>query len=176
MSDPAAAPRPNGFRLLWVELVQRTTHPVREVVYSGFFVGFVVMLGGLAVCVELYQLARASSATADPSNLYMALVTFFPALIASSCAQMNMETRSRRLQIFSLFVLLVSTIIGIALIFTPRPAGGTAWTTASALSLTALWIWWIANAHNRSLHDDPDAAVGGDPNAPLSGDVSGMRL
>jgi uncharacterized protein YacL len=161
--------------MIWAELVRRTEKPSREFVYWGFFLVFVAVLGGLAIWVEVVQYLRTSVDVRDPSNIYTALVTFFPAVIAASCAQMMMEAQNRRLHMFSLATLVFSTIGGILLIVAPRPAATPLWFVAVALSLAALWVWWIANADNRSLHDEPDAAVGGDPNAPLAGDVT-MKL
>jgi hypothetical protein len=43
----------------------------------------------------------------------------------------------------------------------------------------SLWVWWIANAYNTGLHDEPtddDAPLGGDPTAPLAGDFGGVRV
>lgn len=179
MSAEETAPsQPNGFLVLGAELVRRTKRPLGQVVYWGFFVLFVVVLGALAFWVEVVQYFKHPAAERDAAAIYMALVTFFPAVIGSACAQMMVEAKNKRLHMFSLLVFAASLIAGLLLIGAAKPIPAVAWPAACGLSFAALWVWWIANADNLALHDDADsdAAVGGDPNAPLAGDFSGITV
>lgn len=143
-----------------------------------YFLACVIGLGGLGCWVEVIQVNGQLPPARDWNNTYTALVTFFPALIASSCVQMVFEVKSKRMHAFSLMLLLLSLVVGLALISHARPASTLAWTGAIGASVFSLWIWWIANADNPSLHDEagPEAAVGGDIDAPLSGGFGKFKV
>lgn len=160
------------------ELARRTKRPAREFTYWTYFIVCVLGLGGLGCWVELVQVNGEAPAARDWNNTYTALVTFFPALIASSCVQMVFEVKSKPWHAFSIGLLMLSLVVGLALISHARPASASAWFWAIVACLASLWIWWIANADNPSLHDgaSPDDAVGGNPDAALAGDLSGMKV
>lgn len=154
----------NGFVALRVELARRTKRPSGQFVFWVYF-AVVVVLGGLGFWLELTQRQR------DWNNAYTSLVTFFPALIGSSCVQMVFETGNRRMQAFAVLSLFFALIAGTGLISAERPASLCVWVTAIVMCVFSLWVWWIANADNTALHDGPtpDAPVGGDPYGPLAG-------
>lgn len=172
----SAPDQTNGFLMLGTELARRTKRPVRQFVYWGYFVLFVVLLGTLGFWVEVGQYFKRPPAERDAGNIYMALVAFFPAVIGGACAQMMLEANNKRLHMFSLLVFAISLIADFLLVGAERPLPVIAWGAAYGLSLAALWVWWIANADNLALHDSSDAAVGGDPNAPLAGGLRGMKI
>ncbi|EJL37558.1 hypothetical protein PMI01_00636 [Caulobacter sp. AP07] len=158
--------------------MRRTKRPSREFVYWMYFIACVFGLGGLGVWVELIQTNGLPPAARDWNNTYTSLVTFFPALIASSCVQMVFEVKSKRMHAFSIVLILLALVVGLMLISHARPASAFAWTAAVAASLGSLWIWWIANADNPSLHDEasPEAAVGGALDAPLATGSANIKL
>ena len=168
----------NGFRAVGAELARRTHRPSREFVYWVHFALCVVILGGLGFWIELIQQNHLLPVQRSWNNAYTALVTFFPAVIGSSCVQMMFESGDRRMHAFSLVTCFGAFIIGAALISAARPVDVFTWFAAIVMSLVSLWVWWIANADNTKLHDEPsdDAPLGGDPTAPLSGDFGGVRV
>jgi O-antigen/teichoic acid export membrane protein len=170
----------NGFVEIYRELARRTKRPSGQFVYWAHFVMCVVLLGGLALWIELIQQNHLPQSQRDWNNTYTSLVTIFPALIGSSSVQMVFEAGNRRVHAFSLIMCFVALITGAALISAPRPADTATWVWAIAMTVFSLWIWWIANADNTRLHDEPpgDAPLGGDPEAPLggAGDFGGVRV
>ncbi len=168
----------NGFGAVGRELLRRTRRPRGEFVFWVYFVLCVLGLGGLGFWVELLQLNGQPAQNRSWDNAYTALVTFFPALIGSSCVQMVFETNNRRMQAFAIICCAGALVMGATLISTMRPASCVMWFLSIVMCLTSLWVWWIANADNKALHDEPpgDAAVGGDPDAPLAGDFGGIEV
>lgn len=158
--------------------MRRTKRPANQFTYWTYFLFCVLGLGGLGFWIELVQINGQVPANRDWNNTYTALVTFFPALIASSCWQMVFEVKSKPWHAFSLALLMLSLVVGLALISHARPASVAAWFWSVIACGASLWVWWIANADNQALHDgtDPDDAVGGNPDAPLVGNLTGIKI
>ncbi|MBB3952980.1 hypothetical protein [Aureimonas jatrophae] len=108
------------------------------------------------------------------------MATFFPALIGSSLMQMMFEpVPNRRLHAFSFMTLIGTFGFAIYLNAYAQYKDAFPWFGVIGLCLLALWIWWISNADNIGLYDNPpiDAPTGGsDPNIQLQGDTSGFEL
>ena len=53
----------------------------------------------------------------------------------------------------------------------------TSLTCGGLASLLSVFIWWIANGQEKLFYDDvdPDDSVGGNPNKPLDGSLSGIK-
>lgn len=155
----------NGFLWILGELRRRTLKPVGQLVYWTVFGVSVVGLGGLGLWLELSK-----PLSSEGGGAFTALVTFFPALIGSCCLQMVFESKQRRLLAFAVLCAAGALIAANAL-FDAAPPTYWTWFFAILACLFALWIWWVANADNPNLQDDPpsDASLGGDPNAALDG-------
>ena len=174
MSDATTLPTPtsNGFALIGAELWRRTCRPVGQFVYWTFFGLSVVALGGLGLWLELLEYS-----SGEAGGVFTALITFFPALIGSCCLQMAFESNHRRLLAFALICATIA-LMSAATLFSTHPRTTWTWAMAIFACLLSLWIWWIANADNLALHDEPtiDAPVGGDPDALLVGDTANFKI
>jgi len=171
--------RENGFKIAWAELKRRTRKPRGEVVYWCYFVFAVCVLGGVGVLLEFARFVSAKE-TVSPDGLFTAFVTFFPALIGSSAMQIMFDkVNDRRMMAISVSSLILTLGVSAALILLGSSASKFSWGLASLFCVFALWVWWIANADNPGLYDNPpppiDAPTGGpDPNMALQGNTEGF--
>lgn len=169
----------NGFKLVWSELKRRTKKPRWEVVYWCYFVGAVCVLGGMGIVSELFKYFYTGSSSTS-SGIYASLATFFPALIGASVMQMMFEqVVNRRLLAISFLLLMITFGSAIYLNGFAEYSSKLSWFFVVVFCLLSLWVWWISNADNAGLYDEPsiDAPTGGaDPGADLQGDTSGFRL
>lgn len=166
---------------LWRELKKRTTEPFSHASFVIYFFVAVIVIGGIGFWIELYNyliLATPNSGQeSSVSALRTSVITFFPALAGSACLQLVWaESHQKSLRAFGILFLCLTTVIALAI----SPA---AIVNSSALlfgffsSIVALWIWWIANAKQKDLLDiDPDAPLGGNKDAVLSGDLNGFTI
>lgn len=158
------------------DLVRRTRKPLSHVTFVMHFLLSVVAIGGLGLWVELLNYSRAST----PENLMSvrtAIATFFPALIGSTCLQVILGTFLKQLRAFAMLFTVTFAVIGFWLIFDRGMGSSRALLVGTAASLFSLWFWWIANADNPDFYDEelaPTAAVGGNPERALGGDLEGF--
>ena len=158
------------------DLVRRTRKPLSHVTFVMHFLLSVVAIGGLGLWVELLNYSRAST----PENLMSvrtAMATFFPALIGSTCLQMILGTFLKQLRLFALCFTVIFAVIGSWLIFDRGLGSAPALLIGTVASLCSLWFWWIANADNPDFQDEtlaPTAAVGGNTDRALGGDLGGF--
>lgn len=168
----------NGFKIAWIELKRRTSKPRGEVVYWFYFICAVCVLGGAGILLEFARYVSAKDAV-SPDGLLTAFATFFPALIGSSAIQIMFDkVNDRRMMAISLGSLILTLFVSACLILLGSSGSRVSWTTAFLFCLFALWVWWIANADNPGLYDEPhlsiDAPTGGpDPNIELQGNTDG---
>ncbi|WP_156419520.1 hypothetical protein [Aureimonas sp. AU12] len=169
----------NGFKLVWGEIKRRTKKPRLEVVYWCYFAGAVCILGGIGIISELLKYYYTGSSS-NASGIYASLATFFPALIGASVMQMMFEqTVNRRLQAISFIFLMVTFGFAVYLNGFAAHSSKLSWFSVVVFCIFSLWVWWISNADNAGLYDEPsiDAPTGGvDPGADLQGDTSGFQL
>lgn len=172
------AAQPNGFVLLGAELRRRLLTPVRHVTFWVYLVLGVVFFAALPIWLELYLYFSSSGATL--SDVRLALIAFFPALIGSVSIQLIFEEagRSKRMLAFALFVGFMSFLVCWCLIVLKSISNCAAVPIATAASLSAVFMWWIANGTNRTFTDEFDfeAPVGGPSSAPPAGDLSGFKV
>lgn len=177
MTDQAGAPAsPSSLTILREELKRRTLRPAGELVFWSYFLVGIVVLGGFGVLLEAVRAGLAAN-DRDWSNLYTAMLTYSPAIAGPALLQILYETKQNR--IIMAFVVIAGTITAalvIALFIFGAFWGGYAWTVAALACAGAAWLWWIANADNANLHDDPDAPLGGSPTAPLSGGYGNFKV
>lgn len=182
VADDHVKRQDNSWVLLWRELKKRTVEPFSHVSFVIYFLIAVIAIGGIGFWIELFDYAiytTPHTEQADPlSSLRTAVITFFPALAGSACLQLVWaENHQKSLRAFGALFLCLMVIIALAI--SPNAVSNfsaLAWGFIS--SIAALWTWWIANAYQTDLRDDidPDASLGGDKDAKLSGDLSGFTV
>lgn len=161
-----------GARALRQDLWRRTTKPTEHVTFWAYFVGSVIFLGGLGIWVELVNLAREPS----PANLFplrTAVATFFSALYGSACFQVVLGRYLKALRAIAYVGTLVYLVIGFWLLFDRSLSPTLSLSVGGIATLVSLWFWWITNADNPDFFDEPlnQAAIGGNPDRPLEGDL-----
>ncbi len=166
---------------LWRELKKRSVEPFSHASFVIYFVVAVIVIGGIGFWIELYSyLIFASPSTAQEgsvSALRTSVITFFPALAGSACLQLVWaESHQKSLRAFGILFLCLTTVIALAI--SPAAVGNSSALLLGFLSsIVALWIWWIANAKQKDFLDiDPDAPLGGNKDADLSGDLDGFTF
>lgn len=158
--------------VLWRDIGDRFRDPLAHPTFVLFF-GFVVVgLGSAGTWVELFKLWRSTNVNEPLDGLITSLVTFFFALIGTSCTQIIIEdTESKALKTLAQGILLTS-VLGVILATAGIGKGaGAAWAWGFA-SAASLAVWWIANARTPGLRD-PDAPTGGSLKKELPGSLSG---
>jgi hypothetical protein len=158
--------------VLWRDIADRFRDPLGHPTFVFFFVFVVIGLGSAGTWVELFKLWRSTN-TSDPlDGLITSLVTFFFALIGTSCTQIIIEdAEAKALKTLAQGVLLTS-VLGVILATAGIGTGVVAALAWGAASAFALAVWWIANSKSASLRD-PDAATGGSLSKDLPGSLSG---
>ena len=178
MTDPVVAPSsPSNLAILWQELKRRTSRPAGELVFWSYFLAGIVILGGFGILLEASRAGLAADADRDWSNLYTAMLTYSPAIAGPALLQMLYEAKqNRRVTAFVVIAGTITAALVIALFIFGAFWGGYAWTVAALACFGAAWLWWVANADNANLHDEPDAPLGGSPTAPLSGGYGNFKV
>jgi hypothetical protein len=157
------------------ELVLRAIEPFESPTFVFFFFSVVIGVGGIGIWVEIIKFYR-PQVTLDPLNgIITSLITFFFALVGTSCTQLIIEeSDSKSLRALAQFVLLIAILIGafsITGVGSSQP-GLWLWILASVF---ALMVWWLANAKSPGLRD-PDAPTGGAVTKTLPGNLSDYKI
>ena len=159
---------------LWRELVLRAVEPIEHPTFVIFFFAIVVGVGGIGTWVELFKLIRPQGTPAPLDGLITSLITFFFALVGTSCTQLIIEeSESKALRALAqlvLFLAFVGAVLATAGVWSGQ-AGVLPWTLAS---VAALVIWWLANAKSPGLRD-PDAPTGGTVTKTLPGNLANYK-
>jgi len=131
-------------------------------------------VGGVGTWVELFKLTRPQLAPDPLDGLITSLITFFFALVGTSCTQLIIEESHskalRALALFVLFLAFVGAVLATAGVGSGK-AGIVPWTLAS---IFALMVWWLANAKSEGLQDT-DAPTGGTVTKTLPGNLSDYK-
>lgn len=155
------------------ELMQRAKEPLEHPTFVIFFFTTVCGIGGVGTWFELFKLFRQHGAPNALDGLITSLITFFFAVVATSCTQFIIEeSESKALRALAMFVLflaigavLANTVVDSSL------AGVLIWAFASVVALA---VWWMTNAKSPGLKD-PDAPTGGLVTKPLLGNLAGYK-
>lgn len=176
MTDESApSPMPGNLLILRQELKRRTLRPAGETVFWAYLVAGILVLGGFGVILEAGKVLLAQER--EWGSLYTALLTYSPAIAGPALLQIVFETpTNRRLVAFVVIASLFTVAIMVGLFMFGAVWGGWAWLIAVLACAASAWLWWIANADNVGLHDDPDAPLGGSATAPLSGGYGKFKV
>lgn len=149
----------------------RAVEPIEHPTFVIYFLVIVVGVGGIGTWVELFKLTRPQGISNPLDGLITSLITFFFALVGTSCTQLIIEESEskalRALTLFFLFLAFVGAVLAAAGVGSGQ-AGIFPWTFAS---IAALAIWWLANAKSPGLRD-PDAPTGGAVTKTLPGNLA----
>lgn len=158
------------------ELKRRTLRPAGETVFWAYLTVGIIAFGGCGIVLEFLK-ALLAGEERDWSGLYTALITYSPAIAGPALLQIAFEIpQNRRLGAFVVVSGLVALAVPIALFLFGYSWGAWAWVAAALACAGSAWLWWLANADNAGLHDDPDAPLGGSPTAPLSGGYGSIKV
>ncbi len=177
-TEPSGTSPISHYALLGRELWRRTREPLGHPSFVLYVFVAIVIFGACGVWIELYSyFAATGSRTGD--GVRTAILTFFPSLAAAAGSQLVWNERLKRMRALA-FAMLTVLIVAALLLFqdpfknVPAAIGGT------ICSILATWMWWVANADERSYLDeptDPAASVGGsNPAVALSGNLNDFRV
>ena len=170
---------PNSFILLRIALAERLKAPLGQFSYWTYVFTGIILLGGLGVWWEVGKYFFFDpDGKATTEGIRLAVITYFPAVGCSAAYQMQLGERNRSymqsfgslMGIFFLVCCVLTFLVGLK---SPRTSLG----MATAFSSLAVLVFWIANAHDKSLQDaDPDTPVGGSTATALAGDTAGFKV
>lgn len=159
----------NYWRELGDFLLDRLKKPTGHPTYWFYF--FLVLLGagGVGVWKAIFF---ERSIVAVASNL----LTFFTAVAASSAFEIVLNHKSPKSA--KAFTMTIGGLLLVAVVYVwinEKYISAVVW-AALATILSSL-LWWVANAENYSLLDSapPDAPLGNDTNAKVSGDLGDLN-
>ena len=181
MSDViAAAEERTDWKHLRKELARRTREPAGDVPFILYFALATVIFGGLGIWAELVKVLLAEKPV-GLGGLTTAMITFYPALAGSTALQLVLISVGKSDKVLISFALLLLclfpiTAVLLSLVSNSHPvfvlvAGIVLW-------FGVMWLWWITNCDDVTYKQTaaPDAATGGNPSRPLSGDLTGFSV
>ena len=178
MSESSPAPT-NSFALLGHELWKRLTLPLGQFTYWTYVITGVVIFGGLGIWMEWvkwYFFNPDGKVTTE--GIRLAITTYFPAVGCAAGYQMMLSERQRS-YLFS-FGFMATVLFIVCCIFTflfGLRSPGFGLDLGIGCSVLAILLFWIANAHDKTLQDaDFEAPVGGSTAVPLAGTTSGYTV
>lgn len=170
----------SSYAKLRKELWRRTIDPFSQPPFVFYVVTGVVLFGGLGVWVELVKLCL-SDMRGDSEALVTAVITFFSTLAGAATIQLNYssyEKSDKDLGSFALLLMCLFACAGVLLAFFGHAYPASVLFFGVICSLAATWVWWITNGDEptfRATKKDVDAAVGGDPERDLPGNLDGFE-
>jgi hypothetical protein len=166
----------DGWPRLAEELVDRLTTPAKHPTYFFFFLGSVCLYAGAGVWLEVIKLIFGLNHPAEAElAIRGAIATYFPAILGTAAMQLAISENLRSLRALGYVLSTIFVFLALSIVFDGNMSSAIAILLGALCSLFALLCWWIVNARDRSLKDDPppEVATGGDnPEAPLLGDAA----
>ena len=161
------------------QLLRRTRQPWKHVSLIGFLLIAIIGFGGMGIWVEIIKITKADEYRGT-NELFIAVATFYPALIGSSSLQLilaSVDNSNKLLIAFAIAVWVTSTLVGILTAMYYNVSPDLCLVIAGIMVVFAVWLWMITNA------DDPiykrariDSASGGSTGRQLKGDTSGFKV
>lgn len=170
----------NGdYTYLGRELRRRTIQPWQHFAFLGYFVGAIILLGGLGIWVEVLKFALPNS-SGEAERLFAAMATFFPALAGAATFHMILTAAGGSDKVISTFAWIASLIAlaaggVIRLVYDAAPD----WSIFAVIVFVgiSLWLWTIANADDPLFKKQPvDSPSGGSTDRQLKGSTSGFEV
>lgn len=166
----------NSFRFLARDIAERFNQPRLSFTFWYFLVFGIGLFGGCAVWIELYKYISTVHSSLD--GVRLAILTYFPAIGCAAGQQLAIyEEKRPYVRHFgwtATLVLLLLCAIG----FGFQESHPTLVLVLGILSsIIAIFVAWIAIGLDKPwIETDPGAAVGGNPDVPLSGGTGGYSL
>ncbi len=176
----------------WSHLIKsihrRLIDPWKHPTFILYFFGIVVVIGCFGVWWPILfvypnkNLSDNEKMSAVAGSLY----TLFIGIAATATTDHIIGLKSKNEKSLAMFFIICSVAVGvcglIAAVLTFKVTDATDQSPRYALDIAAfglvlaLVLWWTANARNCNLQDTsrPDATLGGDPDADLSGNLAGI--
>lgn len=163
----------DGYGRLFDEVKRRWREPQAHPTFGLFFVGSFLIFGAVGVWLELAKLVFGIGPEhGSASALRTAVATYFPAVLGSSVLQLAISDSLRSLRALSQTVAPLFAVLAFILVFAGNLEDWAAIVLGVLASAASLACWWIVNADELSLRDEPvpEVATGkADPTAPLLG-------
>ena len=173
------------YTYLRAELIRRTLQPWRHFAFLGYFLGAIVVLGGLGIWLEILIWTevlkfRPPVGEGNVGRVFAAMVTYYPAIVGASAFHLTLVGAEKSDKIIITFAWLVFSILLVSS-FLVRLLHDMQleWRMVIALFsiCVSLWFWTIANADNVAFKSTPtDAASGGATSRKLKGDLRDFEV
>src|ERR1051326_3725783 len=149
--------RRSGFWKNWLDfaadMLERVYEPFGQPAFIFYFLGIIVVVGGLGVTISIYE-AVVSGTLRATHSVPRSLSTYLLAILATAFVDLTLtvETQSKRsLKMFTLFTLVLGTVGGTIALLTLNVK--LAYICALIGTFIALFLWWIANSKNVKLFE-----------------------
>jgi hypothetical protein len=165
----------DGYGRLVQELRRRWKEPQAHPTFAFFFIASFLIFAATGVWLEFARLLFGTDGWRGPSTgLRVAIATYFPAVLGSSVLQLSISESLRSLRALGQLIAPIFFALAATLVFASGLPDWAAILLGLLASAAALACWWIVNADERSLRDEPlpppEVTTGGvDPTAPLLG-------
>jgi len=164
----------DGYARLFDEVKRRWHEPRSHPTFALFFIGSFLIFAAIGVWLELAKLVFGiGNEHGSAAALRTAIATYFPAVLGSSVLQLAISDSLRSLRALGQIIAPIFFALACVLVFAGNLLDWAAIALGLIASAAALACWWIANADELSLRDEPlpEVATGkADPTAPLLGD------
>ena len=157
------------------ELIARTKEPLGSVPFVFYVVMSIFFFGALGIWIEVVRYL--TQGTHDAAPIFVAMIAFFSALIGTSAVQLAYDSHDELNKIMLAFAILLLVMFSVfAVALSILGVGPVYFVFNLVCSLSAVWVWWIANAKTKTFTFLPDASTGGDPTRQLDGNVEGFKV
>lgn len=169
-----------NYRLLADELTRRAVQPTRHPSFVLYFIAANLGFGAVGIWVELHSYVTAGpEAERSLAAIRTALLTYVPAVAGTAAMQLVWETSAKHTRALAVTIALI--LAGAAIGLFPKDVPDSTTISLGLLAaIGSLTLWWLANADQATLLDDPidpQDAVGGDiGETMLPGDTSGFKV
>lgn len=164
----------DGYSRLFEEVKRRWREPRSHPTFALFFIGSFLIFAAIGVWLELSKLVFGiGSEVGSAAALRTAIATYFPAVLGSSVLQLAISDSLRSLRALGQIVAPIFFALAYVLVFAENLLDWAAIILGIIASAAALVCWWIVNADDPALLDEPlpEVATGkANPTAPLLGD------
>ena len=159
----------------------RVKAPQGNPLFVIYFVSIVVLVAGLGIIITIVRhltttFADDTAMIASWKNIFEAAATYSIAISATALADVILSRASAETRAFKAIAIALTVLVGLSFAASFGLPFYGALTGAIVGVLLSLFQWWVINAHNANLDDDPTDPTGGDPMRPLAGTLEGYKV